>query len=389
MKPLEISEFKGPLEEFLRKTDPHTEAAPASLAIQFMVAFGNCIGRLPYVATEADHHFGNLFAVVVGQSSKGRKGTSWGHVKRFFKLVDSTWVDECVGSGLSSGEGLCASLMAKEGCPAPDSRRLIVESEFAGMLRRQEREGNTLSAVVRNAWDTGDLNVLTRKDPISVKGAHISILGHITKVELSQTFRAVQIANGFGNRFLWVSVGRSKLLPRGGDIESVDFSDLIYKVRRALQFARQVSKVERSEEALEMWDIIYREQAIEKEGVVGLLISRSEPQILRLAMLFALLDCSYMIEAKHLWAGYSLWKFCEDSVEDIFGGLIDPKIQRLMDEIKKSEQRGLSRSDIHKLFGNHLTCEKLEQMTEELLGKGFRWIVVQGQGKSLQRLVSQ
>ncbi len=47
------------------------------------------------------------------------------------------------------------------------------------------REGNTLSAIIRQAWDTGNLQVKTRNNPNRATGAHISIIGHITKDELS------------------------------------------------------------------------------------------------------------------------------------------------------------------------------------------------------------
>jgi hypothetical protein len=43
-----------------------------------------------------------------------------------------------------------------------DKRLMVVEPEFAAPLRVSERDGNTLSAVVRQAWDTGRLRVLTK-----------------------------------------------------------------------------------------------------------------------------------------------------------------------------------------------------------------------------------
>jgi hypothetical protein len=65
-----------------------------------------------------------------------------------------------------------------------EKRLLIKESEFAPALRVSDRHGNTLSAVVRDAWDTGDLGNLTKNDPAKTHGAHVSIIGHITKTEL-------------------------------------------------------------------------------------------------------------------------------------------------------------------------------------------------------------
>ena len=55
---------------------------------------------------EADRHGTNLNTVVVGETAKGRKGTSWGNIKRLFDGVDPKWVKDRIQSGLSSGEGL-------------------------------------------------------------------------------------------------------------------------------------------------------------------------------------------------------------------------------------------------------------------------------------------
>ena len=46
-----------------------------------------------------------------------------------------------------------------------DKRLTILESEFARTLRVMSRESNTLSAIIRQAWDTGDLRALSKNSP--------------------------------------------------------------------------------------------------------------------------------------------------------------------------------------------------------------------------------
>jgi hypothetical protein len=41
-------------------------------------------------------------------------------------------------------------------------RLLVLEGEFASTLRVMGRDGNTLSAVIRNAWDSGNLRILSK-----------------------------------------------------------------------------------------------------------------------------------------------------------------------------------------------------------------------------------
>lgn len=52
--------------------------------------------------------------------------------------------------------------------------------------------------------------------PVNTTGAHISLIGHITKQELLARLDDTSKANGFANRFLWALVKRSKCLPEGG-----------------------------------------------------------------------------------------------------------------------------------------------------------------------------
>ena len=84
----------------------HVSSAEAALLIQTLVAFGSVIGRRPFFRVEADDHHTNMFTLLVGDTSKGRKGTSLGYVRRLFASVDDEWERDRVVSGLSSGEGL-------------------------------------------------------------------------------------------------------------------------------------------------------------------------------------------------------------------------------------------------------------------------------------------
>ena len=97
-----------------------------------------------------------------------------------------------------------------------DKRLLVQESEFSGALRVMRREGNTLSRVVRDAWDRYVLEFMTKNSRIRAEGAHISIVGHITTEELKRELTATDMANGFANRFLFSCAKRSKELPMLG-----------------------------------------------------------------------------------------------------------------------------------------------------------------------------
>jgi hypothetical protein len=64
--------FHGLLGRIAHEIGPHSEADPAALLVQLLAVFGNVVGRGPHFTVEADHHYTNMFVVLVGETSKGR-----------------------------------------------------------------------------------------------------------------------------------------------------------------------------------------------------------------------------------------------------------------------------------------------------------------------------
>jgi len=99
--------FHGIAGEFVRLVEPQTEADPAALLIQFLSATGNIIGSNAHFRVEADKHYLKINPILVGETSKGRKGTSLGYIKSLYQKVDPDWAFGRLSfGGLSSGEGL-------------------------------------------------------------------------------------------------------------------------------------------------------------------------------------------------------------------------------------------------------------------------------------------
>jgi hypothetical protein len=105
-KPLATEAFHGLAGEIVRELEPATEADPAALLLQLLVGFGNVIGRAAHFRVESDCHFTNECLVLVGKSSKSRKGTSYGRIRDLLSAADADWVRDREQTGLSSAEGL-------------------------------------------------------------------------------------------------------------------------------------------------------------------------------------------------------------------------------------------------------------------------------------------
>ena len=103
---LDSAALQGLAGEIVGSVEPHTEADPVAVLINLISAFGNAAGRGPHFRVGADRHHLKINAVLVGETSKSRKGTSWAPVRNLMHAVDPYWTDERVENGLSSGEGL-------------------------------------------------------------------------------------------------------------------------------------------------------------------------------------------------------------------------------------------------------------------------------------------
>jgi hypothetical protein len=370
---LKSEAFYGLAGEWVRMVEPHTEADPAALLVQFLIAFGSVIGRGPHYQAEADRHYTNLFAVIVGRTAKGRKGTSLGRVQAAFQSIDAGWLSTRNAGGLSSGEGLIYHVRdeTRERVPIKekgqiaryeeqvtdagemDKRLLVTEPEFASVLQRAERETNTLSAIIRQAWDSGNLRVLTKKQSVRATDAHISIIGHITGDELRRLLSRTEMANGFANRFLWVCAKRSKVLPDGGALDTVDFSDTTRRLRDAANLARNIGRMERDVPARAIWYSVYPDLSDGKPGLLGAVTSRGEAQVLRLSCLYALLDRSSAVRAEHLMGALAVWVYCEDSARFIFGGALgDATADEILRALRERPE-GMTRTEIREYFAHN------------------------------------
>lgn len=365
--PLTEEAYHGLAGDIVRAIAPHTESDPASLMVQLLVAFGNVVGREPCWMAEADRHGTNLMTVIVGDSAKARKGTSWGHILKLMTEIDPGWRRTCLKSGLSSGEGLIyhvrdpGETAGDEGgdrkasdLGVEDKRLCILETEFASVLNRFRRDGNTLSAVIRDAWDGRTLSTLTKNSPLTATDPHISIVAHITGTELLKCLNETEQANGLGNRFIWVCAKRTQLLPEGGKVSAEVLDGLTSRLRAVLEFSQVTGEIKFDEEARSLWHAIYPRLSESVPGLLGSMTARSEAQVRRLATIYALLDRSQLVCEYHLRAGVEVWRYAEDSCRHIFGVATGDNVADSILTALRSNPTGLTRTEIIRdVFGGN------------------------------------
>jgi hypothetical protein len=200
---------------------------------------------------------------------------------------------------------------------------------------------------------------MTRKEPLCVTDAHISIIGHITRDELRRLLTDTAAANGFANRFLWACARRSKILPDGGALDTVDFAPISRRIQAAVKFANGAGELRRDDIARSIWHKVYELLSEGQPGLFGAVTSRAEPQVMRLACVYAVLDCSPTISAEHLLAALAVWQYCEASARFIFGAALgDATADEIMNALKQRPE-GITRTEIREHFNRNKSSSEI------------------------------
>ena len=367
---LDEAALHGVVGELVRAIEPHTESDPVAILVQSLIVFGSMLGRCGYYQVEATRHHTNEFAVLVGESSRARKGSALDQVLAVLSPVDEHWAGRRVASGLASGEGLVWRVRDPdtdaEDADRHDKRLLTIEPEFAAVLKVTKRQDNTLSAILRNAWDGKTLETLSKTAPARATNSHVSIIGHITRDELQRNVDASEIANGFLNRFMHFSVRSSKTLPFGGEIDQVDFTQVIYRLRLALAFGQVTERVRFGPDARELWPEHYARLREGHTGLWGEVTARAEAHVVRLALIYALLDCSATIDAEHLRAALAVWDYSDQSARWCYGRSVgDPLADELWQAITRCPQ-GMTRTEIRDHFSRNKRRHDIDHALDRL-----------------------
>ena len=367
--PLGEAAYHGIIGDIVRLIAPQTEADPAALLLHTLVSCGNCLGRGALIIVEATEHFGNLFAVIAGDTSKARKGTSESWSRRVLRQADPNWEKNQISTGLSSGEGLIervrdmriekkfnkqskqwGSEIVDHG--VADKRLLVVEEELSRALHAMRRSDNTLSAVLRQAWDGKRLGIMTRNSPITATDALISLIAHITIVELRAELSDLQAANGFGNRCLFACVKRSKLLPFGGNVDLAAMFEVAARLGEVLKI-HPIRPLYLDTAARVLWENTYAELSKGGTRLFDALTARSEAQAIRVALIYALLDGQSAIGRHHLEAALEIVRYSNASAKYIFGDAVGNATADTILRTLRRNPQGVNRTEIYNLFGRH------------------------------------
>jgi len=240
-------------------------------------------------------------------------------------------------------------------------------------MRAFQRQGNTLSTILRTAWDGITLEPLTKREKIKATDPHICIVAHVTRRELDELLTTSDLWNGFANRFLWNLVRRRAEVPFPEPMSDDDVTRLATEVARVVEYAHSKggtssAEMRMSNSAGDHWAAVYPELTRDYPGILGAVTARAEAQTLRLAMTFALLDGADLVSLQHIECALAFWRYAHDSASYLFGEAeLDPVAQVILKALATGPK---TQTEIRDLFGRHQPSDRLVAVLGDLQERG-------------------
>ena len=236
-----------------------------------------------------------------------------------------------------------------------------------------QRQGNTLSMVLRTAWDGHELAPLIKRDRTVASNPHICLIGHITLQELRALLSTNDVWGGLVNRVLWACVRRHAIVACPKPIDDEDADKLAAELARVAIYAHErPAELRLSNSAADHWAHVYPELTRDRPGLLGAATARAEAQVLRLALTYALIDGADRVEDHHIEAALAMWRYSDDSANYLFGGLddieLDPDAEKILQALTDGPK---TQTQIVDLFSRNLPGRKLQALLTQLRDRGL------------------
>lgn len=434
----EANMFPGLLGQAVQLCSENSEAVPVAVASYIISWFTALVGPAVYYQLGDERRFLNNYYLLVGPSGMGKGSSEHGPDRIFLRVeeylqerfayayekgktdgINQFPLLDVHDGGLSSGEGLAAakndgSSDKPEQTPVPDKRILIKEPEFGNVLNMAQRQGNTLSHVLRNGYDGKTIKPLTKRDKVCVSNPFFCLIGNITPGELVEHSKSsVMSVNGMLNRtmILWTKAVRRQPIPEAIPQDRLNSiaEDLARRVMEARNHSfethwKKQKAISRpiilGSQARELWIKQYDQMINMPDcSFVSTLCRRHRLHTLILSSVFALMDGVIVIEPSHLESALSWFRYSKSSVIYSYRTFSMQEqassVNTLAEDILKvisrteSEQGFCTCSDIYHWYHNKLSKELLHRALEKLLGNVPPLIQQQSRGRGRGRPTQQ
>jgi hypothetical protein len=383
--------FYGIAGTLANESAPEVGVSREAVLFQFLIFIGNMCEHKFYFNLGGSKLYLNDYLLIVGETSKAKKGTSLKTVKYFIEKINSDYYKLCIRTGVNSGEGLVNSVRDKVISKEKNKKgeevetildeggkskiALFIEPEFSRLMKSGKRDGNTATEILRQAWDGDYLEVVVKKDSCSSSDHHISMIGHITQNEFEFLNSNVDSTNGYLNRFLFCRIFNGSPVPLPISFDKLSF-DFMPELHSAMAFIKntEIEELALEEDAKELWTDIYNNFFYSPDDNYSDLMARTPTHILKMAMIFAVLDRNNRISKDHLISAKAIVDYSNDSIRFIFTNPNKKKLgneNKVIEYITKKNGTVLRSDVMRELFNRKIKALDLDFLKDSLTNQGL------------------
>jgi len=177
---------------------------------------------------------------------------------------------------------------------------------------------------------------------------------------------ATEMANGFMNRFLIFHVSRNKILPFGGFLPEEEMKPFAKWLRDAAAAVSGKKEITLRDDAADLWEAAYIPLTKSQPGLIGSIIARRSTLVLRIALVYCLLDKAKQITRDHLEAALAVWHYCEESARTIFADATGDSLADRVLTMISMEENGLTQTQISNALGRNFESKRIKQSLDLL-----------------------
>lgn len=281
-----------------------------------------------------------LYTILLGDSYEVKKSTA---MKKMIEFFEPLWSEEepRVVYGVGSGEGLATKFL--------EAKRLVLCCDELRVLFDKSRiQGSSLLSMVTSMFESNNWEnaVKYQEESISVRDAHLSLIGCCTTETYSRMWTTDAISIGFPNRLFIVTSDRKRKIawPRKPNPKELD----ALRSRIQNQLPRSQKTFEMSEEGKEAWEAWYlalpKSEHVKRLDTIGL----------RLLALIALITDKEQIDLETVEVVKSILNYEFDTRREHDPIDADSQVAKLEEKIRRALRKGpLSRRDLIRAVHGH------------------------------------
>ncbi len=321
--------------QYMQILEDVTEAPRSYHLFTFLTIVGMLVGRSAYISWGADKIFPNLWTMIVGHTGRARKSST---INKGRAILNDIAPDVQVLSSLSTWEGLLSAMQrSNDNIVLRNEVTIVCMSEFDGFLKKTRQD--SIAHLIPQLCDLydcqADVRSVTKGNPLVVKNPFFSILAGIQPEVLEKSFQSNDVHGGFAGRFIYVYDVSDKEIPIPIWNKQKEYNALLMELNAIKITNTKERAYAISDDCIEIWNLFYHTYRT-PNGDPPLLLQlndRMQNHVLKIAMLFAILDESDNIDKKHLVDAVSIGYWLMYNNRKLFGMLGISEQQRIEQKI--------------------------------------------------------